>query len=365
MSIKIERIKKTTIKNEAIVSLKSMGNTYEICWCEHKNNKASISKVDKNHYIDNTTGELKECKHISNRSDSKSQLAQSFKRLREIINTNVTNVNNCKWITLTYRDEITDTKQVYSDFDKFIKRFKYKYGKVEYINVCEPQGNGRWHFHCLIIFPSKAPYIDNSEICNLWGNGFTKTQKLDYRIDNLGAYLSAHISDIEINEDDIHNLDYGNSTIKKVNYVNGVKLNSPKYYVKGARLNLYPPNFKLYRTSRGIKKPIKEYMTYEQAKEKIGLDEPTYSKSIKLSETNGQFNSKIVYEHYNIKRKKKLKNSVNIKSSSDNRNKISDNIFFLSLKNCIKCAFNSISNKINKLCARNKKRLNNTGEKRE
>lgn len=59
MSIKIERIKKTTIDDETMVSLKKMGNIYEICWCEHKNSKAPITKIDKNHYVVNATGEVK------------------------------------------------------------------------------------------------------------------------------------------------------------------------------------------------------------------------------------------------------------------------------------------------------------------
>lgn len=190
MSVKIERIKKTTIDDETMVSLKKMGNIYEICWCEHKNDKAPITKIDKDHYVINATGEVKESKHINNRYENKAQLSQSFKRLRELINTNATNVRNCRWITLTYRKHITDTEVAYRDFDKFIKRFRYRYGDVEYINVCEPQGNGRWHFHCLMIFPSKAPFIPNSEMEEIWGNGFTKTQQLNNNIDNLGAYLS-------------------------------------------------------------------------------------------------------------------------------------------------------------------------------
>lgn len=331
MSVKIERIKKTTIDDETMVSLKKMGNIYEICWCEHKNNKASITKIDKNHYIVNATGEVKESKHINNRLESKAQLSQSFKRLRELINTNAADVKKCRWITLTYRDHITDTEQAYKDFDKFIKRFRYKYGNVEYINVCEPQGNGRWHFHCLMIFPTKAPYIPNNEIEKIWGNGFTKTQQLNRNIDNLGAYLSAHISDVSVEEATTLNISYDESNIKEVKVINGKKLKNSKYFIKGARLNLYPPNFRLYRTSRGIKKPEKEYLTYKEAKEKIGLTEPTYSKSIQLTDIDGQFNSKIIYEHYNTKRKKYSKKTDELdKDIKCTTNKNNSSIFLSS-----------------------------------
>ena len=51
MSMKIQRIRKKIINDEAIVSVKEMGNTYEICRCEHKNNKAPIQKIDKDYYL--------------------------------------------------------------------------------------------------------------------------------------------------------------------------------------------------------------------------------------------------------------------------------------------------------------------------
>ena len=37
-------------------------------------------------------------------------------------------------------------------------------------------------------------------------------------------------------------------------------------------------------------------------KEKAGLCEPTYSKSIKLTDINNNFSNKIIYEYYNTKR---------------------------------------------------------------
>ena len=365
MSVKIKRIKKTTIDDETMVSLKKMGNIYEICWCEHKNNKAPITKIDKNHYIINATGEVKESKHINNRYENKAQLSQSFKRLRELINTNATDVKNCRWVTLTYREHITDTEVAYRDFDKFIKRFRYRYGDVEYINVCEPQGNGRWHFHCLMIFPTEAPFIPNNEMEKIWGNGFTKTQQLNNNIDNLGAYLSAHISDVSIEEAEELNINYDEVDIKEVNYIDGKKINNPKYFIKGARLSLYPPNFRLYRTSRGIKQPEKEYLTYKEAKEKIGLAEPTYSKSIQLTDIDGQFNSKIIYEHYNTKRKRcsKKTDKVNKNIKYTTNNKICS--IFLSLKLCIFTRFKPLFNHLTSIYMKIKRKLKITRRNRE
>ena len=65
---------------------------------------------------------------------------------------------------------------------------------------------------------------------------------------------------------------------------------------------MYPPKFNLYRISRGIKKPIKQYMSYRQAKEKVGSAKPTYTSSICLCDTETDFSNIIAYESYNTKR---------------------------------------------------------------
>ena len=214
-----------------------------------------------------------------------------------------------------------------------------------------------------MIFPTKAPFIPNSEMEEIWGNGFTKTQQLNNNIDNLGAYLSAHVSDVSIEEADELNINYNESDIKEVNYINGEKVN--KYFIKGARLSLYPPNFRLYRTSRGIKQPEKEYLTYKEAKEKIGLAEPTYSKSIQLTDIDGQFNSKIIYEHYNTKRKrcskKTYKVNRNIKYTTNN--KICS--IFLSLKLCVFTRFKPLFNHFTSIYMKIKEKLKIMRKKRE
>lgn len=291
------------IQDHNLVSVKKMGSIYELCYIEHINKKTTIQLLDKNHYCLLSTGEIFECKHIENRADSKAQISQSLKRLRDYINTNVLEPKNCKWITLTYAENMTDTKKLYIDFKKFIMRFKYKYGHFEYIVAMEPQQRGAWHCHCIVIFENTAPFIPNKTIEELWGHGFTKTNKLD-DIDNIGAYLTAYLGDMEYSEEygNIKNFD-----IKEVNEIGGIKLKEPKKFIKGGRLYMYPPNFNLYRVSRGIKKPTKEYYQYSIIKEKAGLTEPTYSKAIALTDDNS-FSSKIIYEYYNTKRIEKKEN---------------------------------------------------------
>lgn len=305
--IKKEDLIDYSIGREDLVSLKTMGHIYEICYLQNKNNKITCQLIDKYHYMYLNTGEVFECNHIQNRSESKFQVGQSLKRLRDYINTNVVDTNKCKWVTLTYAKNMTDTKKLYNDFKNFIRRFKERYGHIEYITACEPQARGAWHMHLIIIFDRVAPFIPNATIEKLWQQGFTKTTKLD-DIDNIGAYLTAYLGDMEFTEENILELEkqglkVSQMALKEVNEIEGIKLKEPKSFIKGGRLYMYPPKFNLYRISRGIKKPKKEYYSYHVAKEKAGLQLPTYSKGIKLSDTDNSFANIIIYEYYNTKRK--------------------------------------------------------------
>lgn len=304
--IKKEELTDYSIGSEDLVSLKTMGHIYEICYLQKKNNKITIQLLDKDHYIYLDTGEIFECNHIDNRAESKFQVGQSLKRLRDYINTNVLDPNNCKWVTLTYAKNMQDTKKLYNDFKNFIRRFKEQYGHIEYIVAMEPQARGAWHCHCIILFDKVAPFIPNATIEKLWQQGFTKTTKLD-NIDNIGAYLTAYLGDMEFTEENIQELEkqglkVSQMALKEVNEIEGIKLKEPKSFIKGGRLYMYPPKFNLYRISRGIKKPKKEYYSYHVAKEKAGLQLPTYSKGISLSDTDNSFTNKIIYEYYNTKR---------------------------------------------------------------
>ena len=307
--IKKEVLTDYSIGSEDLVTLKTMGNIYEICYLQKRNNKITTQLLDKDHYIYLDTGEVFECNHIDNRSESKFQVGQSLKRLRDYINTNVLEPNNCKWVTLTYSKNMQDTKKLYNDFKNFIRRFKEQYGHIEYIVAMEPQARGAWHCHCIILFDKVAPFIPNATIEKLWQQGFTKTTKLD-NIDNIGAYLTAYLGDMEFTEENIQELEkqglkVSQMALKEVNEIEGIKLKEPKSFIKGGRLYMYPPKFNLYRISRGIKKPKKEYYSYHVAKEKAGLLLPTYSKGISLSDTDNSFTNKIIYEYYNTKRTSK------------------------------------------------------------
>lgn len=208
---------------------------------------------------------------------------------------------------------MTDTDRLYADCKKLIMRVRYHLGHFEYIHVVEPQGRGAWHIHALWIFDDKAPFIDSAWLRNVWGNGFVTVKKLE-DVDNVGAYLTAYLCDCDIEDytryvfeknhlslpDDISVITSqfsGDDILVKEVEQDGKKVS--KRFVKGGRMYMYPPNFNLYRASRGIQKPIEEYMTYENAQKKIGSAQPTFSTAIRLTDDVSDFQNVIIKEYYN------------------------------------------------------------------
>ena len=280
-----------------MIRFKEMGNITELMYTNKLNNSISIKKLDSNFYVDLLTGEIKEYIHSENRSSTLSALNAvrvSLGKLRDLINTNVTDVTFCKWITLTYAENMTDEKRLYKDFEKFMKRLKYKY-PCSYIMCPEPQGRGAWHCHLLLIFDNKSPYINNNEMAAIWGHGFTKTKKLD-DIDNIGAYLTAYLGDMELEE--YKSIGGSGDGLDR----NTKEMADGKRYVKGGRLHLYPVGFNMYRCSRDVKRPIVTRITEKNAQKKISAETLTFERTIRLTDDNLQFDKTINYRYYNSRR---------------------------------------------------------------
>ena len=302
--MKISKLENQRINDNSTVKVTEMGNVIEIQYMDKRNHKQTVKVLPgANEYVVVSTGEVKQCKHHSTRYDNKVSLYKTFKTLRGIINSNVVDVSKVRWCTLTYADNMQDSKRLYQDFHNFNKRFQRylknnNYPKAEYIAVAEPQERGAWHMHLLYIFPSKAPFVSNQDFANLWGNGFVRIGKLD-DVDNVGAYLTAYLGDLPLN--DVNAQRYIGSRVKIVEEEQDGKKVS-KAYVKGARLSLYPSNFNLYRTSRGIKRPTVSMSSYSRAKKKVSAGTKTYSTAYQLTDDSINYNSIVVKEYYNTKR---------------------------------------------------------------
>ena len=266
-------------------------------YSEKRSRGGCIVKLDKDTYTDKRTGEIKEFEHIENRSQDLDNVAKSLKRLRDLLNANITDTSKCRWVTLTYKENMTDPQKLRKDFEHFNERLREKYGRYEYITAAEPQGRGAWHLHCVFIFPDKAPYMANETVAQCWKKGFVTVKSLD-SVDNVGAYLTAYLGDIEL--DDMQGMDILESAkgIKEITYKDSNGDIQTKRYIKGARLCMYPPNFNIYRKSKGIKNPTVTMVEYHEAKEKVCFAEQTFSKTVALDDDKGYHNV-LQYEYYN------------------------------------------------------------------
>lgn len=260
----------------------------------------NIRKISKTEYVVLDTGEIHEYSLSSDRSQNVSSFKRTTRRIRDLINNNFIGSQNELFITLTYKDNVTDPKQFYGDFKRFWQRFKYRYGNdVDYLNIVEPQERGAWHGHVLIRFNDRdSVYIPNSEIAALWGCGFTKTKRLE-QVDNIGAYLSAYLADIELTDDNFLDVVCKGSEIVEKD-VEGQK----KRFVKGGRVHLYPSGMNIVRSSKGIKYPDELEMSYGETKKITGNSTPDYSTTVTVLDDANRVLNTITYEHYNLKRKK-------------------------------------------------------------
>lgn len=263
---------------------------------KNRPSSGTIQKLDADSYIDLRTGELGDFIHSENRADSKATVAQSLRNLRDVINTNLTAPERALWVTLTYRENMNDPEKLYQDFRRFWLRFRYQYPAAEYIAAAEPQARGAWHLHCLFFFPDKAPFIPNEQMASLWRQGFTKTRSLK-GICNPGLYLTAYLGDMELTEAVQAGVMKGQGIAEKET-ADERGNRKKKAVIKGARLFLYPPGFRLFRCSRGIKRPEILRTTEEQAQKIVGSAPLTFEKTIEVKNDFGEVLNTINYRQY-------------------------------------------------------------------
>ncbi len=55
------------------------------------------------------------------------------------------------WLTLTYRENVTDYKQTCSDLSRFVRKVKRELPGWVYVAIPEKQKRGAWHWHMAVI----------------------------------------------------------------------------------------------------------------------------------------------------------------------------------------------------------------------
>lgn len=328
----IERVD-AYIPDDSSVTLTDMGHVVEAQYMARKNHSAHIKKLSKDTYLDLATGEIKDFKQSENRGQNVNSLRQTFKKLGYLVNANFHGNKNELWTTLTYQENEQDLRKVAADFDKFLKRLqtycrrsfplKVVLGKksgpskkrttkhipqyhFEFLKVLEPQERGAWHIHLLLKFPYKQKvFLPKQDFAKLWGHGFVDIQEMR-SVDNLGAYLTAYLANLEVIPPDYWN-EADEKYYRYLSRETGAKeIESPKSrpdkaVLKGGRLHMYPVGMNIYSSSRGIRFPERRTITYRDIfrKLKFKLENLTLRKSIRIANEAYDFENTIIIEQYN------------------------------------------------------------------
>lgn len=249
------------IDSEKVVKSYIYGDTIEMTTANGQQEQ-TIKVIEGKRYVNLETGEIHDMDTSNNtRLDNLKSTKQTMKKLRRLVAHNFTGGINQLWVTLTYREHVTDSHEVYRDFKSFIRRIRSQFGLIEYIAVIEPQASGRWHLHVLMKNDATLT-IPNEVLASSWGKGFTKTKRLN-RADKVGNYLIAYLSNLKIGDDN----------------------SESKATVKGARLYMYPKGIRIYRTSRGIKKPLEVTMIKGEIMKNFNINSPPNYSQVTSHET--------------------------------------------------------------------------------
>lgn len=105
------------------------------------------------------------------------------------------------FLTLTFRENITEQDRANKEFMKFVKRLNYKVfgekkARLKYAVVVEFQKRGAIHYHAIFF---NLPYIKAKELATTWRQGFIKLNAID-DCDNVGAYVTKYMSKDNVDE---------------------------------------------------------------------------------------------------------------------------------------------------------------------
>lgn len=171
---------------------------------EYQNTRAKLPLTFEEEYngeVDAEEEKAKEEKAKEERIDEYRQRTNIRARnnLRRLVNANFD--NKCLFITITFAENITDIPFANNEFNKFIKRMKYKQDNFAHASVIEFQKRGAIHYHMICNWEvtwnnHKELQALERDIAKIWGNGFADIQEIKdmKNVDNVGAYLIKYMS---------------------------------------------------------------------------------------------------------------------------------------------------------------------------
>lgn len=200
-------------------------------------NSSPILVLPNHRYMAKATGEIKTMRLTAgNRADDLVSVKRTMRKLRRLVIANFSGGDDQLWITLTFKNNVQSPKDAYQAFTRFRLRMQRRYS-VQYISVIEPQASGRWHFHVLLKSNDGSRLIiPNAEMAGLWNNGFVKVRRLR-RGDNIASYLMGYLTNLNVEN------------------TSEITDKPSKRIIKGGRLRLYPRGVRIYRASKGIRRP--------------------------------------------------------------------------------------------------------------
>lgn len=300
--MKIESLKnnpKIGLNENSQIILKECGKNYKEIKYSINHRGGTIRRIDKDNYYDIRTGEVKQYNHnAKSRRDNVSSVKRTMSKIRDLIRCNITDSKKVMFITLTYKENMTDKVQLGKDIKAFYHNLK-KFLKVNNLpsdfarlSITEIQRRGAYHQHELIFWHSSPTFISNEILeKEIWKKGFTKIQLLS-KMDGMSIcnYVMAYLTDLDITED--------------VEKITGQKVN--KSIIKGGRLKMYPIGLKIYRCSRNLKRATIQRLTESEAMKKVNGSVLVFEKTIKISNNDGKTINIINYRKYdNVKNFKK------------------------------------------------------------
>lgn len=247
--MEIRQLDDVIISDNAPLRITIAGGVIDVMQMERQSRPPDIKwSDDRSEYTIVATGEVRKAKHRTSRTDDKTaidELKKTMRRMRQLINANWCGDANELMITLTYADNMTDPKQLKKDMEKWLKKAKRRLGEIKYLYVVEPQARGAWHSHCLIKqLSAHNTYWPAEDVAAAWGHGYVKVQRIT-GVDNVGAYLSAYMTNAPDEED-------GDTLTGNSDSVAGTE---SKAVIKGKRATMYPRGMHLYRASKNLTEP--------------------------------------------------------------------------------------------------------------
>lgn len=117
-------------------------------------------------------------------------------KVRRLITANFN--ENDLFITLTFKENMTDVKQANYELKKFLQKMKRKQSDFLHVTVLEFQKRGAVHYHMVCNYRLRWESTEQlkeheRELAKTWTHGFVDIVDIKH-VDNVGAYLVKYMS---------------------------------------------------------------------------------------------------------------------------------------------------------------------------